>query len=420
MTAASISFNQIPNNVRIPAFMVEFDSTAAVRGAQYQPYKALILGQMLATGTADALTPYRVNNKSEADAWFGRGSMISAMVDYYRRNDTLTELYAIAVPDNGIDANASATVTITGAPVAPGVLNVYINGQRFTVTVRIGDTLAAIAAAFVIAVNALPDLPVTATSSAGVVTLTARHPGLTGNDIDLRFNYNQGEYFPTGVTVVATAFAGGVENPDVTSAVAAVKGDWFNAWILPYVDLNNISVITADLEERWGPLIMQEGWVFMGKRGTHGELGAFGDGQNSKCQCIMNAHGIPNAPYELAAAVAANAMYYGNIDPARPFQTLPLVGVKAPPIKERFADFPENNQLLYDGISTFNVGDDGVVRIGRLITTYKKNDRGADDTSYLDLNTGLTLGYLRWDFRNHMLRKFPRHKLGNDGVRYNV
>ncbi len=119
----------------------------------------------------------------------------------------------------------------------------------------------------------------------------------------------------------------------------------------------------------------------------------------------------------MAASVAANAMYYGNIDPARPFQTLPLTGILPPQLEDRFADFPENNQLLYDGLSTFTCGTDGVVRIGRLITTYKTNERGADDTSYLDLNTGLTLGYIRWDWRNHMLRKFPRHKLGNDGVK---
>ena len=41
-----------------------------------------------------------------------------------------------------------------------------------------------------------------------------------------------------------------------------------------------------------------------------------------------------------------------------------------------------------------------------------------EDISYLDVNTPLTLAYLRYDFRNYILRKHPRHKLANDGTRY--
>jgi phage tail sheath gpL-like len=32
--------------------------------------------------------------------------------------------------------------------------------------------------------------------------------------------------------------------------------------------------------------------------------------------------------------------------------------------------------------------------------------------------TLFTLSYLRYDWRNHMLTKYPRHKLANDGTRY--
>mgnify|MGYP007100072004 CR=1 FL=1 len=43
---------------------------------------------------------------------------------------------------------------------------------------------------------------------------------------------------------------------------------------------------------------------------------------------------------------------------------------------------------------------------------------GADDSSYRDVNTILTLSYLRYDFRNYLLRKYPRHKLANDGTKF--
>lgn len=412
-----ISFNAVPNNIRIPFMTAEFDSTNAIRGAQNQVYKALMLGQMLNTGSAAPGKPIRVNSKNEANVFFGRGSMLAEMTDFYRRSDPLTELWAIPVADDAGASAAQSDVTITGTPSAPGAIYAYINGTRFTVPALMGNTPAIIADAFAAAVNALPDLPVTAGSTDGVVTLVAKHPGEAGNGLDIRFNYNAGETFPAGVAVAATGFSGGVANPDVTNAVASVAGEWFNAFVCPYTDLNNLYIITQDLIRRWGPLVMQEGWLFAAKRGTHGELGEFGNARNSKHEVIMHCHGVPNSPWAMAASVAANAMYYGNIDPARPFQTLPLVGILTPLLEDRFADFPENNQLLYDGLSSFTCGADGIVRIGRLVTTYKTNERGADDTAYLDLNTGMTLGYIRWDWRNHMLRKFPRHKLGNDGVK---
>ena len=60
----------------------------------------------------------------------------------------------------------------------------------------------------------------------------------------------------------------------------------------------------------------------------------------------------------------------------------------------------------------------GTVHLQRVITTYKVNAQGAEDISYLDVNTPLTLAYLRYDFRNYILRKYPCHKLANDGTRY--
>ena len=74
--------------------------------------------------------------------------------------------------------------------------------------------------------------------------------------------------------------------------------------------------------------------------------------------------------------------------------------------------------LLRDGISTFTVDPGGMVRIRRLVTTYQVSPNGADDISYLDLTTILTLGYLRYDWRNLVARKYPRHKLAIDGTAF--
>ena len=82
---------------------------------------------------------------------------------------------------------------------------------------------------------------------------------------------------------------------------------------------------------------------------------------------------------------------------------------------ERFT-LQERNILLYDGISTWKVDDANDVRAERFITSYKKSPAGADDRSYLDICTVLTLGRLRYSLRNYLLLKYPRHKLASGDI----
>ena len=415
---SSSFFNEIPSGIRVPFMTMEFDSSRAMQGTQAQPYRVLAIGQKLDTGIAEYNIPVRISKKGEAELQFGISSMLAEMVDFYRRVDDVTELWAIAVPDNSQGLKAAASISFSGSVASPGILYLYIAGNRVTLSVAAGDTAADIAAALVDRINNLPEMMVVASQDTDVVKLETKFAGEVGNTVDIRFNYNTGETLPTGITTEITGFAGGAGNPELDDAVAAVAGEWFNGFISPYLDAHNLFLITEELVRRWGPLVMQEGWLFSARRGTFGELVDFGETRNSKHETIMHCHGIMESPWCVAASVAANGMYYGNIDPARPFHTLQLIGIHAPALQDRFSDFPENNQLLYSGISTFSSGVDNTVTIGRLITTYRKNERGADDTAYLDVNTGLTLSYFRWAWRNHMYLKFPRHKLGNDNVRY--
>lgn len=414
----SIIFNDIPANIRVPFFAAEFDGRDAISGLQSQRYKSLLIGQMLPSGNAETLKPYRVIDKHDAAKLFGAGSMLAESVDYYRRVDKTTEMLAIALPDAPAAARATAQIAVSGMASSSGALYLYINGVRLVAAVASGADASTVHGTIADLVNNAVDLPVSATATDSNVTLTFDHPGEAGNGLDVRFNYYTGEFFPVGLAATISPFSGGTVNPDVGDALATVMGVWFNALVCPYLDGANLAVIQEELIRRFGPLVQQEAWMFGALRGRHGELMAFGENRNNKHEVIMHCHGIPSSPWSVAASAAANAMYYGNIDPARPFQTLTMTGIMAPAPEDTFSDFPENNQLLYNGISTFVVGDDQTVTIGRLITTYKKNATGADDEAYLDLNTGLTLGYLRLSFREYFQRKYPRCKLGNDGVLY--
>lgn len=411
----AISFNDLPNTIRVPFMGVEFDSSNATSNL-LMPYKVLVAGQMLA-GVGNPLVPVRITSAAQARTLWGAGSMLAQACAAYLKVDSTTELWAIAVVDDAAGVKATGSVALTGAATESGTLCFYAGGRKIKCGVITGAQASAVATNLAAAINAEADSPVTATANAATVTLSARHAGEAGNGIDLRLNY-YGESTPAGLSVVITAMHGGTGNPEVDELIAALGDTQYHVICWPWTDASSLTEIKALLEERWKPLKQIEGVAIASATGTHGALGTLGDSHNSKHLCIMHAHGIPSLTWEVAAATTAAAAFYGNIDPARPFQTLPLTGILPPAEADRFTFFPEDNLLLFDGISTFYVDADGTVRIQRLITTYKTNAAGADDVAYLDANTPLTLGYLRWSWRNRILTKYPRHKLADDGGNY--
>ncbi len=424
-----IDFNQIPTNLRVPFVYVEFDSTQAWQGPGLFPYRHLVVGQKLAAGTQAELVPVRVTNAEEAKDLFGAGSQLARMLERHFANNGWTETWACAIDDDAAAVAATGNMVFGGPATAAGTLALYVAGRAVKVAVAAGDTADDIATAVAAAITAAADLPVTAAVD-GVdttqVNVTAKNKGLAGNDIELRLNYYRGEALPAGVTVTFTPAGGttgrptppdemaaataavasyygnidparpfqtlplagclpakagdagarlenGATNPDITGIWAVLGDVQYHVMTVPWTDAANLTALDAELADRWGPLRMIEGNAIAAAYGTQGTLGTLGDSLDSKHVTIINTGG--------------------------PFTR------------------QESNLLLYDGISTAYDDDGGTVRLQRLVTTYKTNAAGADDVAYLDLNTPLTLGYLRADFRSYILSKYPRAKLKDDGVR---
>jgi phage tail sheath gpL-like len=413
----AISFNEIPANLRVPLCYIEFDNSNAVQGLAEAEYQLLVLGQMLPAGLADEAKPVRVLSADHAVSLFGRGSMLSAMFAAIKGADKWLETWAIPLADAAAGVAATGTVTLTGTATAAGVLNCYIAGQRVRAAVAAADTAAEAAAALGAAVNEAPDLPVTAVVADAVVTLTARHKGLCGNDIDVRMNYYTGETLPAGLTVAVAAMAGGEANPEIADAIDAMGDEWWNALVVPWTDGANMAALEAELLERWGPMSMQDSQAFAAVRGTHAEASTWSASRNSHLVSCMPTGPAPTPAYVWAAVYATIAAVALADDPARPLQTLALPGILAPAKETRWTK-EERNLLLYDGLSSYVVDRDGTVRIERAVTTYQTNAYGLEDVSYLDVTTPATLSYIRYVTRVRITTKFPRHKLADDGTRF--
>ena len=417
----TISFNEIPNALRVPLFYAEFDNSRAVQGGATQEYNVLLIGNKLAGGTKPELEPFVITSKEQAFEFFGIGSILGDMVAAHLDNNTIHELTCIALDDDGAAAKAAGDILFAGVATKAGTISLMIGGKNVRVGVAVGDTAAALATALVAEMNGGENdaLVVDSVVNGGTpeqVDLTAKNAGEFGNEIDVRHSYFAGEELPAGVTATVTGLTGGTANPDVDDVWPVIGEKQYILMSSPYTDAQSLVKMEAELTDRWGPLQANDGFALYGKRDSLANLQTLGNSRNSQFSTIMGIQG-PSSPWQWAAALVGQVANSASIDPARPFQTLQMKGILAPSQDELFT-LEERNLLLFDGIATYKVDSGSNVLIEGVITTYKENAFGAPDPSYLYLNTPLTLSFLRFDLAARITLRFPRHKLADDGTRF--
>lgn len=412
----TISFNQIPSGIRVPLFYAEFDNSRAVQGGAQQVYKTLLIGNKLPAGTKPELEPQLITSAEQAVEYFGAGSVLADMAIAHIANNRINPLYCVAIDDLLAGVQATGTITVSGTPTKAGTISLMVGGRNIKVGVATTDTANDIATNIAAAITADTLCTVSASATLAVVTLTAKNKGEHGNEIDVRANYFLGEELPAGVSLAIVAMSGGTGNPDVDEVWPVLGDEQYILMSTPWTDQQNIGKVETELDSRFGPLRAIDGYAIYGKSGSHASLVTFGNTRNSQFTTIMATKG-PSSPWQMAAAVAGQVSLSASIDPARPFQTLKLTNILAPSQSELFT-LQERDILLNNGIATFNVDSGSNVLIEAVITTFKENAFGAPDTSYLYLNTPLTLSYLRFDLKARITLRFPRHKLANDGTRF--
>lgn len=425
----AITFNNIPTTIRTPGAYIEIDNSRALKGLVQNPHKALIVGQMLATGTADLDTLMAITRDNLADGYFGPGSITARMCNVFKDNNPNTELYAMAIgsgiagtaAEGGIDFSAAM---ISAECSGTGTYYLMIDGTEIKETITSGMSGMAIASMYASAINALSAvLPVTAypsvaAASGGHLAISAVNSGTVGNYINVRANYYEGQSIPTVIFSTAptiSALVNGATDPDLGDVWAVIDNEQFHYIITPYIDAANLTEIETELADRFLPLEDLQGHGLTAVRATQASATTLGNSRNSPHNTIMACNDSPTGPEEWAAALGAVAAWNLNNDPARPLHTLKLKGILPPPIENRFTR-SERDTLLYDGIATYIVDAGGNVVIERAITTYQTNAVGTTDPSYLDIQILATLGEIRYQYKTRMVNRFivPRFKLADD------
>jgi phage tail sheath gpL-like len=405
MASPNIGFDNIPASIRKPGKYFEFNTKLAVRTLPGNPQRVLLLGQKLATGSQPALVPVDVFSDTEAAGLFGRGSLAHLMARAAITANPYLQLSVVSVDDATAGVAASATLTLTGPATAAGVVSLHVGVQRVDVAAAPGDTATVVAAALKAACDALPDLPVTASAEAGVLTLTARHKGAAGNAIALK-----AVTAADGITASVTAMHGGALDPDLAPTLAAVQGAGHDILVCPFATEEALTALRSHLDFVSGPMEQRGAIGLYGWTGTLA-AGTTLAGQSNSGRISGAWHnGSQMQPAEIAAGYAA--VVASEEDPARPLNTLAIAGLDITAVDQRPSRTQQEN-ALHAGLSPLEVGPGNQVQIVRAITTRTRDAQGVDDVALLDLTTIRTLDYVRRACRERIALRFPREKLSD-------
>jgi len=414
-----MNFNNIPSDIRVPLFYAEVDNSQANSATSTMP--RLIVAQVNDDSTAEEVGKLTlVSSLSLAASIGGPGSMLAQMYETWRRIDPAGEVWCL--PVKGTGTKASSKITITGDATESGVLSLYVGGVRVRAVVVSGATPEEVATSLAATVNAAV-LPVSAASAEGVVTLTCKWSGESGNDIALQLNRlgrNNGESTPAGLVLDLPMMAGGAGSPEVAELLASLGDEPFEFICAPWTDATSLNAwqeFMGDTAGRWSWAKQLYGHLYAAKRGTVGQLVAFGVTRNDQHATIYGFEpGSPDPFWRAAAAYAARTAVYISADPARPTQTGELTGIAPAPAGERFT-LAERQSLLTHGIATASYSG-GAQRIERGITSYQRNAYDQPDDSYLDSESLHQSAYVISYLKSVVTSKYGRHKLANDGTRF--
>lgn len=395
-----ISFAQVPSALRYPGAYIEVDGTQAGLGGDIPA--VLLVGQKLASGTAPAGEIVQLSGVQDAITKAGAGSMLAQMAARYRAIDPALDLYILPYADNAAGVQATGTITVNTAPTAAGTLALYIAGKLVSVAMATGQTPTQIATAIAAAITAAgTELPVTAASAAAVVTLTARHKGSCGNNIDLRLNlYRETGVVGLGLTIAA--MSAGAGDPAPGNLTTILGQFWYRYVALGINDLATLAAWHTESQLRYKPPIQAGFRAFTAMRGDYAAAVAYGTAGNYEHISALSLELNPTSTWEAAAMVTAAAAPKLYNNPVESLEGIALPGM----IGKTYHDWTNANSLLFKGMSVMQVSRDGSCSIKRLISMYQYRPDGSADDAFLDINTAEVMERIRYEQRIGAIKRF--------------
>ena len=271
----AIPFTEIPEALLVPGQYQEIDNSLA--GAVSDVKRALMVGTMAASGTAQPGKAVQVRSADKARILFGDGSPAAVMAAEFLKRNSIEELWVlpIAEPEAGTKWNRSFVVSATNA--AAGNVGITINAVELKAAVAAGASSADVAAAIVAAVNGKDNCPVEAevVEDSGnnriSVKLTSVVKGVTGN-----FNTISIEPAASGVSVTAQNAVLGTLSPEIEIPLRNLGAVRYHYIASDFSDAANLRALANELNDRYTALRQNDGRCFVALSGDLGDASTEG------------------------------------------------------------------------------------------------------------------------------------------------
>lgn len=381
----SISFNQVSSSAKASKVYVEQEAVNRGGGSPVIPRKLLVLAQY------DEATKSPTEDVAQLvldlnDAWdrYGRESMAAYILKNVFKTRGTIPVYVVPLGEDGAGVAATGTVAITGLATAAGTLNLYLGGEKISVAVAVGDYPDDVGAAIAAAVTANLDLPVDAVNVTGTVTFTCKWKGASGNQLKLEANMADTDETPTGLTVTVTTMGGvvpGANNPDVTTALAALGDTWYTDVVCPFQDTDNLAALKVAGDERDDAAVNRPLGFFVGYTDTSANYITLLSGLNCEWIVTVPVHGSSTPAMRIAASVAGAWAKWQGATPGKPMKGQTLYGVLSNTGND--LTLATRETVVAAGGSWTKNQEDGSVTTGDLVTTRITTDVGAETDDYL-------------------------------------
>jgi phage tail sheath gpL-like len=312
MANASIVLTGIGSSFINPGVYAQINYAAGPSGPASGPRNILLYGNKSSAGTAttntvvygpDTAVPCQT--ESDVITLFGAGShphRMALRVWAVLGNTSPIGIYFLAVASSA-GASASATMTIATTATSVGNLRFWCVDQFVDTAINSGDTATTIASNVSTSINSQTRWPVTASPSAGVVTITAVIPGPEGNWIKVQSQITPGTA-TIGTTTSLTAntlLTGGTTADSITTALTTVATVRYYYQCLHDSDATNAGLLNTQILSMAQPTTGIRQRAFWGSGDTLANEITIATGINSARGEFSSALGSDWTPMEIAA-----------------------------------------------------------------------------------------------------------------------
>lgn len=227
--------------------------------------------------------------------------------------------------------------------------------------------------------------------------------------LKLILTYNYG----SEIYAVAVEDEDSVEPLDLSAMITAMDEDRYDYLLCPYHEADTLATLRTECDRRWHAMQAVETHVFCVSNNSFNDLDELTKNLNSSHFTFLPVKGTEQTLHIWLAVLGAIAADQLSNDPAAPLTDVELPELT---VTETYSK-REMNDMLHSGLSTHRVVG-GKVQISYLVTTYRYNAQGENDTAYRDIQVPEILKNLRRRQIYEVMKKFAGYKLAKDASQY--